>query len=76
MNVLELKALLVAEGFDPAVYSINGSLPEYEGLILRRMGADWVIEHYERGVRRQLEVLTSEDEACRKMHTLLSKHFR
>jgi hypothetical protein len=76
MNVAELKALLVAEGFDPAAYSIEGPLPAYEGLILHRIGDTWVIEHFERGMRRPLESPKSEDEACRRMHALMSKHFR
>lgn len=75
MKVSQLKALLAAEGFDPGVYSIDGPLPEYEGLVLRQIGADWVIEHFERGERRELDSFTSEDEACRRMHELLSKHF-
>lgn len=76
MNVTELKALLEAECFDPGIYSIDGPLPEYEGLILRRVEMAWVIEHFERGMRRQLDSFASEHEACHRMHELLSKHFR
>lgn len=75
MNVAELKALLAAEGFDPATYSIESPLPAYEGLILRRADEGWVIEHFERGMRRPLESWQSEDEACRSMHALMTSHF-
>lgn len=76
MNTAELKVLLAAEGFDPDAYSIDGTPPAYEGLILRKTDDTWVIEHFERGVRRPVESLNTEDEACRRMHALMSKHFR
>ena len=76
MNIAELGTLLAAEGYDPGFYSLGGRLPAYEGLILRKTGANWTIEHFERGVRRALELLPTEDEACRRMHTLMSEQFR
>jgi hypothetical protein len=76
MTVSDLKARLVREGFRPDVYSINGQLPSYEGLILEGSGIRWKIDHFERGVRRELESLTSEEAACDRMYELLCKHFR
>lgn len=76
MTVVELKARLVSEGLDPRVYSIGGSLPNYEGLVLEESGGRWKIEHFERGIRRDLESFTGEEEACQRMYELLTKHFR
>jgi hypothetical protein len=76
MNAAELRALLAKEGFDPDVYSIDGGLPPYEGLLLEPSGTAWTIDHVERGIRRPLESFSSEDEACRRMYELLSRHFR
>jgi hypothetical protein len=76
MNTRELKARLVREGFRSDVYSIDGPLPSYEGLILEASHGQWQIEHFERGVRRELERLASEEEACDRMYALLMEHFR
>lgn len=76
MNVTELKDRLVSEGFSPHVYSANSPLPTYEGLILEQSGDRWRIEHFERGVRRELESFANEGQACERMYELLVKHFR
>lgn len=76
MNITELKARLVAEGFDRGVYSVDGTPLPYEGLMLRRAGGEWVIDHFERGVHRRLATLASEEQACARMHELLIQYFR
>lgn len=76
MNTSQLKARLQKEGFRPGTYSIGGPLPAHEGLILTNVGHKWKIEHFERGVRRELESFTDEDEACGRMYELLQEHFR
>lgn len=76
MNKTELKARLVKEGFSANAYSIDGPLPSYEGLILETSGAGWRIEHFERGIRRELDSFTSEQQACDRMYELLVRHFR
>jgi hypothetical protein len=75
MNTSELKTRLQQERFRPDVYSIGGPLPAHEGLILRKVGNTWKIEHFERGIRRELESITTEDAACARMYELLKSHF-
>ena len=76
MTAQELKIRLKLEGFRSDVYSINGPLPSYEGLILETSNGQWKIEHFERGVRRELESFASEQQACDRMYELLTEHFR
>lgn len=77
MNTKELKMRLAKEGFRPNLYSIDDSpLPGYEGLILERSAERWKIDHFERGMRRELESFSSEEKACQRMYELLQKHFR
>lgn len=76
MTIPELRRRLQNEGFRPDVYSIESPLPPHEGLILERVDAAWKIDHFERGVRRELHRFTSEDEACDRMYELLAAHFR
>lgn len=76
MNKAELKARLIKEGFSASSYSIEGPLPSYEGLILETTGARWRIEHFERGIRRELDSFASEQQACDRMYELLVRHFR
>lgn len=76
MTLQELKARLMKEAFRPGVYSIEGPLPAYEGLVLTKEGSQWKIEHYERGIRSELESFMSEERACDRMYELLAKHFR
>ncbi|HYQ28862.1 MAG TPA: hypothetical protein VER04_16635 [Polyangiaceae bacterium] len=76
MKVQELKSRLKLEGFSSDLYSINnGPLPSYEGLILSRSNGQWKIEHFERGIRRELETFASEEQACDRMYELLMEHF-
>ena len=76
MNVSQLKARLQQEGFSQNTYSIDGPLPPHEGLILTNVGKTWKIEHFERGVRRELESFNNEEEACARLYELLTTHFR
>jgi hypothetical protein len=76
VTVPELKRRLANEGFRPDVYGIDGSVPTYEGLVLERRGAQWTIEHFERGIRRELESFAGEEEACERMYQLLTEYFR
>lgn len=76
MNTTQLKARLASEGFKESAYGIDGSLPAFEGLILEQRGARWRIEHFERGIRRELESFASESQACERMYELLARHFR
>lgn len=76
MNKDELKARLKAEGFDQRSYSIDGPLPPFEGIVLGHIDGQWRIEHFERGMRRELACFEREDEACTHMYDLLLKHFR
>jgi hypothetical protein len=75
MNRIELKAKLESEGVNPTSYSIDGRLPPYEGLILEYSGGMWRIEHFERGMRRELESFVSEHQACDTMYALIHRHF-
>ncbi len=76
MTLLTLRDRLQEEGFSPSVYSLDQKLPPYEGLVLRERSGKWVIEHCERGMCRELEILGSEHAACERMYELLSMHFR
>jgi hypothetical protein len=77
MTTAELKSKLASTGFKSNVYSIDGSpLPAYEGLILERSGERWKIDHFERGMRRELESFANESEACQRMYELLQEHFQ
>jgi hypothetical protein len=75
LTVVELGERLRREGYRSDVYSLDGSLPTFEGLVLKQQAGQWTIEHCERGVCRELEVLGSEDSACDRMYTLLSNYF-
>lgn len=75
MNGDDLKRRLVAEGFRSDVYSIDGPLPSYEGLILERTGTTWKVEYFERGIRRELASFSTEEQACERMYELLVEHF-
>jgi hypothetical protein len=75
VNTAQLQTRLRKEGFNPVNYSIEGPPPPYEGLILSRAGNVWKIEHFERGVRRELESIANEDQACERMYELLKQHF-
>lgn len=72
----ELKERLRREGFRPDVYSLDGRLPAFEGLVLNERAGRWTIEHCERGMCRELESVGSEDTACERMYELLCAHFR
>lgn len=76
MDTEGLRCRLVEEGFPPDLYGLDGSLPSYGGLILERSAGMWRIEHFERGMRRELESFSVEDQACRRMYELLVEHFR
>ena len=77
MKLHELELRLGKEDFNSDVYSIGGSsLPSYEGLVLQRSGGKWKIEHFERGVRRELGAFDGEEEACERMYELMTEHFK
>ncbi len=76
MNKSDLTAKLTADGFEPGSYSIDGPSPHFEGLVLEHNGGQWTIEHFERGMRRELARFDREEEACAHMYGLLLKHFR
>ena len=76
MNMKELKARLKKEGFNENVYSFGESLPSYEGLILKHSNSRWRIQHFERGVQRELESYLDERQACKRMYELLLNNFR
>lgn len=76
MNTLDLAQRLHQEEFRPDVYSLDGHVPSYEGLILKREAEKWVIEYFERGSSRRLHSFVHEDEACAEMYRLLNLHFR
>ena len=76
MTLAELKERLKREGFRPDLYSLDGGLPAFEGLVLKERTGRWTIEHCERGLCRELENLGSENAACERMYELLSAHFR
>jgi hypothetical protein len=75
LNLADLKSRLVQEGFSSDVYCIGGQLPPYEGLVLEKISGAWKIDHYERGLRRELAPFSSEDEACKRMHELLVRYY-
>lgn len=76
MNSAELQVRLRAAGIRPESYSIGGPLPTYEGLILEHSDGAWRIEHFERGMREELESFSSEEQACERMYELLLRHFK
>jgi hypothetical protein len=75
VNVPELKIRLREEGLSPDVYSINGPLPVYEGLLLEESAGKWRILHFERGMRREMESYAEEEQACKRMYELLMEYF-
>jgi len=75
VNVPELKARLRREGVSPDVYSIDGPLPAYEGLLLEESAGKWRILHFERGMRREMESYAGEEQACTRMYELLVEYF-
>lgn len=76
MTLVELKERLQREGFRSEVYSLDGELPAFEGLVLKMRAGRWTIEHCERGMCRELETFGSEETACNHMYELLAAHFR
>jgi len=76
MNVAELRERLLREGFRRDVFSLDGTCPAFEGLVLNNDSGRWRIDHCERGMRREVALLDSEEEACERMYELLVAHFR
>lgn len=63
MDVGILKLILDQEQVDPMVYSIG----EYadEALCIEMIDGKWAVYGGDRGVRHELDLFDSEDEACR-----------
>jgi len=66
MNKTELKQLLDAEGFNPAVYSLDDGLPN-DRLCLSGGGDHWSVYYSERGSSFDEENFISEGEACEEL---------
>lgn len=73
MTKLELEARLQEEGFRQDSYSLNGSTPGYDGLVLVEAHGRWSIQYMERGMASSLGNFSSESDACDRMYELLSK---
>lgn len=76
MTSAELQVILQREGFRSDVYSVDGTTPSYEGLMLERTVEGWEVTHFERGMKRLLGFFQKEEDACQKMYELLSEYFR
>lgn len=73
MNRQELKKRLDAEGYRPDAYSLDGSLPSYDGFVLREANGRWRIEYWERGAARNLGDFDSEEKACERLYDFLKR---
>ena len=73
MTKAELEARLRNEGFREDYYSLNGSLPPYEGYILVEVHGVWLMQHLERGSTEELARFTSEEAACDAFYARLSR---
>lgn len=73
MNRQELAKRLQNEGFRSDLYSLDGELPSLlEGFILNKTGGRWIIEYYERGMRRMLGEYPTEEDACDSFYQTLN----
>lgn len=66
MNKLELKRILDDERFNPAVYSLEGGLPN-DRLCLAAEGRQWCVYYSERGARYDEQWFAAESEACEEL---------
>lgn len=76
MNVPELRTALSRAGVNPGRYDIEGGIPRLsEGLVLRKVGVEWHILHFERGSWWTMDTCSDESEACLRLLELLSDPF-
>ena len=73
MTKTELEARLLKEGFRKDSYSLDGSTPAYDGLVLTEVHGKWSIQYMERGIASPLGEFSSEKEACQRMYELMSE---
>ncbi|AEH46502.1 MULTISPECIES: hypothetical protein [Anoxybacillaceae] len=59
----ELHQLLLDLDVPKDLYSLKGGLPN-EALCLNKEGSVWEVYYSERGVKSQLKIFKSEEEAC------------
>ena len=74
----ELAVLLrqmVAEGFDPATYSLSTAVPGYSGYQLVRLDRAWKIRYYERGDVDEIASFDSKEEAVREFLDRMRRDF-
>jgi len=72
MNAADLDRLLKNGGIHPGSYSLDGTHPPYEGLVLTKQGDAWLIRHFEKGIWSDLEAFDTEPEACARLFTMLT----
>ena len=71
MTIAELAEALTAARVDPDRYSLAGGLPN-DAYCLERLGSkSWRIYYSERGSRFNEEFLITEDDACRRLLSIL-----
>lgn len=70
MNRQELKSKLDESNIDPHSYSLDGRT-ESERYVLEVATGGWVVFYAERGQRTGLQLLATEDEACRALLDIL-----
>ena len=75
MNRHELAERLTAELFDPNTFSLHGTFPSYEGIVLRYEEPKWKIIYSELGAERLLNEADSEARACELVYEMLKKYF-
>jgi hypothetical protein len=73
MNRRELGQRLRDEAFRADCFSIDGTLPPYEGYVLTEVGGVWLVQYFERGETRELARFLSEAEACADFYERLAK---
>ena len=64
MNSIELKEILMAEGYNSKHFSFDRRSPPLEGYILEMTGPRWTVFYFERGSTRDIANFESEYDAC------------
>jgi hypothetical protein len=73
MTKNELASRLLLDGVRPDSYSLDGSTPAYEGLVLSNVHGMWLVQYFERGNWRELARSYSESDACDRFYEIVSK---
>ena len=63
MNIRELKEIFEGQRIPKDLYSLSGGLPN-ESYCIEQVKGQWAVYYSERGIRSNLELFDTEEDAC------------